>query len=77
MTVNLDSMVWMCQNFIKLMEKRDGVIINVGSIEAFLPFMKDLAHYTVSKAGMIALTRALAREHGRKGYSINVVIPGV
>jgi len=39
--------------------------------------MKDLAHYTVSKAGMIALTRALAREHGRKGYSINVVIPGV
>ncbi len=66
----------MCQNFIKLRGKQGGVIINVGSIEAFLPFMEDLAHYTVSKAGVIALTRALAREYGRKRYRINVVVPG-
>ena len=34
----------------------------MGSIEAVLPFKDDLAHYSVSKTGVIALTRALADE---------------
>ena len=38
MDVNLNSMLWMSQNFIKKREKRGGVIVNVGSIEALLPF---------------------------------------
>ncbi|MFQ6083984.1 MAG: SDR family NAD(P)-dependent oxidoreductase [Candidatus Heimdallarchaeota archaeon] len=40
--INLNSVCWMCQNFIKRQLKTGGVIINVGSIEAILPFEKDL-----------------------------------
>ena len=52
------------------------VIINVGSIEAILPFKKDLTAYMVSKAGVMSLTRALAKEYGGKGFRINAIIPG-
>lgn len=73
---NLDSVYWMCQRMIGQRLRRGGVIINVGSIEAFLPFKDDLAHYSVSKAGVIALTRALAKEHGKHGFRINAIVPG-
>ena len=73
---NLDSVYWMCQHMIRKRLKVGGVIINVGSIEAVLPFKDDLAHYSVSKAGVIALTRALAKEHGRDGFRINAILPG-
>jgi 3-oxoacyl-[acyl-carrier protein] reductase len=55
--------------------KRGGVIVNVGSIEAILPFQNDLTHYNISKAGVISLTRALAKEYG-KNFRINAIIPG-
>lgn len=56
--------------------KRGGVIINLSSIEAILPFTTDLVPYNISKTGVIALTRALAKEYGRNGFRINVIIPG-
>jgi len=74
--VNLKAVFWMCQHMIRARGDRGGVIINVGSIEAILPFARGLVHYDVSKMSVIALTRALAREYGRKGYRINVVVPG-
>jgi len=52
------------------------VIINIGSIEAILPFAQGLVHYDISKMGIIALTRALAREYGGMGYRVNAIIPG-
>ncbi len=73
---NLDSVYWMCQHMISKRLKLGGVIINVGSIEAVVAFKEDLAHYSVSKAGVIALTRALAKEHGKHGFRINTVVPG-
>jgi NAD(P)-dependent dehydrogenase (short-subunit alcohol dehydrogenase family) len=73
---NLDSVYWMCQRMIGKRLKRGGVIVNVGSIEAVLSFKDDLAHYSVSKAGVIALTRALAKEHGKHGFRINAIVPG-
>ncbi len=73
--VNLKSVFWMCQEMIKRNLKRGGVIINVASIEAVLPFAKGLVHYDVSKMGVIALTRALAREYGKK-FRVNAIIPG-
>ena len=76
MDVNLNSMLWMSQNFIKKREKRGGVIVNVGSIEALLPFKEDLAPYTISKAGVLALTRSLARDYGKKGFRVNALVPG-
>ena len=56
--------------------KKGGVIINVGSIEAILPFKKDMVHYDASKAGVIGLTRGLARDYGEKGFRINALLPG-
>jgi NAD(P)-dependent dehydrogenase (short-subunit alcohol dehydrogenase family) len=76
MGINLDAVYWMCQHMIRKRRKRGGVIVNIGSIEAILPLKDDLAHYSVSKAGVIALTRALAKEHGKHGFRINVIVPG-
>jgi 3-oxoacyl-[acyl-carrier protein] reductase len=74
--VNLKSVFWMCQHMIKTRIKKGGVIINVGSIEAILPLKTDLCHYDLSKAGVMALTRALAAEYGKRGFRINVLVPG-
>jgi NAD(P)-dependent dehydrogenase (short-subunit alcohol dehydrogenase family) len=73
---NLDSVYWMCQEMISRRLKLGGVIVNVGSIEALVAFKEDLAHYSMSKAGVIALTRALAKEHGKHGFRINSIVPG-
>ncbi|MFA9490922.1 MAG: SDR family NAD(P)-dependent oxidoreductase [Anaerolineales bacterium] len=78
MGVNLFSAYWMCQHFIErlLKRKKGGVIVNVSSIEAMIPFKDDLAHYSISKAGVAALTRSLSRDFGRKGIRVNAVLPG-
>ncbi|MFC1992968.1 SDR family NAD(P)-dependent oxidoreductase [Chloroflexota bacterium] len=76
MDVNLNSALWMCQHMIRRRLNKGGVIINIGSIEAILPFAKDLAPYDVSKMGVIALTRALAKEYGKNGFRVNVILPG-
>ena len=75
-SINLDAVFWMCQEMIRRRLDKGGVIINVGSIEAILPFAKDLAHYMISKAGVIALTRSLAKEYGRRGFRVNAIVPG-
>ena len=74
--INLRSALLMCQHMIRRRLKRGGVIINIGSIEAILPFAEDLVPYDISKTGVIALTRALAKQYGRNGFRINVIIPG-
>ena len=74
--INLNSAFLMCQHMIRRRLKRGGVIINIGSIEAILPFAEDLVPYNISKTGVIALTRALAKEYGKYGFRINAIIPG-
>ncbi|HID51036.1 MAG TPA: SDR family oxidoreductase [Anaerolineae bacterium] len=76
--INFTAVYWMCQHFIRQRKesKQSGVIVNVSSIEAHLPFKEDLAHYTTGKAAVIALTRALARDYGRIGIRANVILPG-
>jgi NAD(P)-dependent dehydrogenase (short-subunit alcohol dehydrogenase family) len=76
MDVNLNSAFWMCHYMIKSRLRKGGVIVNISSIEAILPFAADLVPYTMSKSGIIALTRSLAREYGSSNFRINVVIPG-
>ncbi len=74
--VNFKSVFWMCQEMIRRRGKKGGAILNVASIEAVLPFAKGLIHYDVSKMGVIALTRALAREYGKMGFRVNAIVPG-
>ncbi len=79
MNINLMAAYWMCQHFARrhlASDKKDGAIVNISSIEAQLPFKEDLAHYTIGKAGVISLTRALSRDYGSKGIRANVVLPG-
>ncbi len=73
---NLNSMFWMSQQFVRRRMDKGGIIVNVSSIEAVLPFKEDLVPYSISKSGVLALTRSLAREYGRKGFRVNAVLPG-
>jgi len=76
MNINLNSALWMCQHMIRSRMKRGGIIINIGSVEAVMPFKEDLVHYDISKVGVLVLTRALAAEYGRSGFRINALVPG-
>lgn len=76
MRVNLYAVFWMCQHIVRRRRGAGGVIINIGSIEAVLPFQADLAHYAMSKAGVMAFTRTLAREYGPQGFRVNALVPG-
>jgi NAD(P)-dependent dehydrogenase (short-subunit alcohol dehydrogenase family) len=76
METNLFSVYWMCQHMIRLRRKIGGIIINLGSIEAVLAFKEDMSNYSISKAGVIALTHALAKEHARHGFRVNAILPG-
>lgn len=76
MDTNLNSVTWMCHRMISERRKLGGVVVNVGSIEAVMPFKEDLAIYSVSKAGVSALTRALAKEHAKHGFRVNAIMPG-
>lgn len=76
MEINLDSVFWMCQELVTRRLKCGGIIINIGTIESILPFKDGLAHYAMSKAGVIALTRALAKEYARHGFRVNALLPG-
>ena len=53
----------------------EGVIINIASCAAFQPEGGHTA-YASSKAGLVALTKCLAREVGRHGVRVVCVIPG-
>ncbi|MFL6110339.1 MAG: SDR family NAD(P)-dependent oxidoreductase [Catenulispora sp.] len=53
-----------------------GSIINIGSAVATVG-MAAGSHYTAAKAGVIGLSRSLARELGPRGIRVNTVTPGI
>jgi len=76
MKTNLDSVYWMCQHMIGKRMEQGGVIINVGSTDGIRPSKEVLSHYSVSKAGVIALTKTLAKEYAKHGFRVNAIVPG-
>ena len=56
--------------------RRWGRIINITSPSATMP-LPGQANYAASKAGLVGLTRALARELGPHGVLVNAVSPGM
>lgn len=54
----------------------DASVVNIGSRSATVGIPMR-AHYTAAKAGLIGLTRSLAKELGGRGLRFNVVAPGV
>ena len=51
-----------------------GAVVNVSSISALRP--RGLTAYSASKGAVIALTRAMAVDHGGEGVRVNCVAPG-
>jgi 3-oxoacyl-[acyl-carrier protein] reductase len=59
----------------KMLRRRSGVIVNLTSVVG-LHGNPGQANYAASKAGLIGLTKALARELGSRGVRVNAVAPG-
>ncbi len=75
MTVNVDSMFLAAKHAIPAMRRTGaGAIVNVSSISALRP--RGLTAYSVSKGAVIALTKAMAVDHGAEGIRVNCVAPG-
>jgi 3-oxoacyl-[acyl-carrier protein] reductase len=59
----------------KMLRRRSGAIVNVTSVVGLHGNIGQ-ANYAASKAGIIGLTKALARELGTRGVRVNAVAPG-
>jgi 3-oxoacyl-[acyl-carrier protein] reductase len=77
LTVNLGGAIQAARAASKYLLKNDGGgrIVNISSIIGSRGY-NGLAAYSASKAGMDGLTRALARELGRRRITVNSVAPG-
>jgi len=77
MAVNLDGTFLACHYAQKRMREAGyGRIVNIVS-NVVLAGTPNLAHYVASKGGIFAFTRALAREIGQYGITVNSVAPGL
>ncbi len=77
MAVNLRGMFLSCRAVFPAMKaQRRGKIVNISSSRVWEGTPNRL-HYTTSKAGVIGFTRALAREVGEFGITVNAVTPGM
>jgi NAD(P)-dependent dehydrogenase (short-subunit alcohol dehydrogenase family) len=75
MHVNVDSMFLACKHAIPAMIRTGGgSIVTISSISALRP--RGLTAYSVSKGAVIALTKAMAVDHGPDGIRVNCVCPG-
>jgi 3-oxoacyl-[acyl-carrier protein] reductase len=72
---NLDG-VFYCSKLGAEVLRDGGRIVNIASIAGIVGFHGQ-ANYAAAKAGVIALTKVLARELARRGITVNAVAPGV
>jgi meso-butanediol dehydrogenase/(S,S)-butanediol dehydrogenase/diacetyl reductase len=75
LSVNLTGTFLMCQAALPHLVESQGNIVNMSSTSALagLPYA---AAYGASKAGVLALTSAIAIEYGKQGVRANAICPG-
>ncbi len=77
MSVNLDSVFYCCRAALPSMIRRQkGCIITTSSIWGITGASCEVP-YSAAKAGVIGLTKALAKEAGPSGIRVNCIAPGV
>ena len=76
MQVNVEAMFLTSKHVIPAMiaSGDGGAIVNISSISALRP--RRLTAYTTTKGAVIALTRAMAVDHGPEGIRVNCIAPG-
>lgn len=75
--INLNSVFYMTQETIKnMIHNKNGCIINISSIWGIVGSSCEV-HYSVSKAGIDAMTKSLAKELGPSNIRINSIAPGI
>lgn len=73
---NLDATFHGCRAALPaMMRGRSGRIVNISSLSALMPPLGQ-TNYAAAKAGVVALTRTLAKECARSGITANAVLPG-
>lgn len=76
--VNLDGVFYCTQEAVKrfMLPRHSGVILNISSMWGQVGASCEV-HYSAAKAGVIGMTKALAKELGLSGIRVNCIAPGV
>ena len=75
MAVNVGGIFLCCKFFLPHLRRTKGCIVNMASVNGF--FVEPLcAGYCATKGAIIALTKAMAIDHGKEGIRVNCICPG-